>query len=83
MNGTVDDMVTPDPAAVEDALKMLGGDHPGVQRYALLDDDGAPIVRQQSNGLEFVATYGTKRGARVGQSRWGGRIWDRQKGEWG
>lgn len=71
-----------DPEAVEARLKAAGAAHPGIQRYALVDDDGEPVIQARANGQRWPALYGTKRGARVGCSRWGGRIWDRQKGTW-
>lgn len=76
-------MAAVDADAVEARLKALYAPPASLRRFALVGDDGEPVMQQLANGQTFAAVYGTRRGARVGCSRWGGRIWDRQKGEWG
>lgn len=51
---------------------------PDITPFVLVDEAGTPVLQNYSNGMTYVAGYRTLVGARRGQQRWGGKIWNRQ-----
>lgn len=55
---------------------------PQICPFVLLDAHEWPCFQTYGNGMTFVAVYRSKRGAKLGQRKWGGRIFNRLTGEY-